>query len=63
MEYTDSLSPDCSNSSALAMELLQARFKPLMLTHQGRVTHVCISKVTTIASDNGLSPGRRQAII
>ena len=27
------------------------------------MTHICISKVTIIASDNGLSPGRRQAII
>ena len=28
-----------------------------------RVTHICVSKLTIIASDNGLSPGRRQAII
>ena len=34
-----------------------------LLTHWGRVTHICVSKLTTIASDNGLSPGRRQAII
>ena len=27
------------------------------------MTHVCVSKVTIIVSDNGLSPGRRQAII
>ena len=33
------------------------------LTHWGRVTHKCVSKLTTIGSDNGLSPGRRQAII
>ena len=33
------------------------------LTHWGRVTHICISKLTMIGSDNGLSPGRRQAII
>ena len=33
------------------------------LTHWGRVTHICISKLTSIGSDNGLSPGRRQAII
>ena len=25
--------------------------------------HICISKITIIGSDNGLSPGRRQAII
>ena len=33
------------------------------LTHWGRETHICVSKLTIIASDNGLSPGRRQAII
>ena len=34
-----------------------------LLTHWGRVTHICFGKLTIIASDNGLSPGRRQAII
>ena len=34
-----------------------------MLTHWGRVTHICVSKLTIIGSDNGLSPSRRQAII
>ena len=33
------------------------------LTHRGRVTHTCVGKLTTIGSDNGLSPGRCQAII
>ena len=33
------------------------------LTHWGRVTHICVSKLTIIGSDNGLAPGRRQAII
>ena len=33
------------------------------LTHWGWVTHICVSKLTIIGSDNGLSPGRRQAII
>ena len=28
-----------------------------------RVTHICVTKLTSIGSDNGLSPGRRQAII
>ena len=32
-------------------------------THRGRVTHICVSTQTIIGSDNGLSPGRRQAII
>ena len=34
----------------------------LLLTHWGRVTHICVGKLTIIGSDNGLSPGRRQAI-
>ena len=33
------------------------------LTHWGQVTHICVGKLTIIGSDNGLSPGRRQAII
>ena len=43
-----------------------AKFWPcciIRLTHWDRVTHVCVSKLTIIGSDNGLSPGRRQAII
>ena len=32
-------------------------------THWGRVTHICVSKLTIIGSDNGLSPGQCQAII
>ena len=35
----------------------------LELTHWGRVTHICVIKLNIIGSDNGLSPGRRQAII
>ena len=34
-----------------------------VLTHWGRVTHICVSKLTIIGFDNGLSPGRHQAII
>ena len=33
------------------------------LSHWGRVTHICVSKLNITGSDNGLSPGRRQAII
>ena len=36
---------------------------PSDLTHWGRVTHICVGKLTIIDSENGLSPGRRQAII
>ena len=35
----------------------------MFLTHWGRDTHICVGKLTIIVSDNGLSPGRRQAII
>ena len=34
-----------------------------LLTHWGRMTHICVSKLIIIGSDNGLSPGRCQAII
>ena len=37
--------------------------KRCLLTHWGRVTHICVNKLTIIGSDNGLSPDRRQAII
>ena len=33
------------------------------LTHWGRVMHICVSKLTIIGSENGLSPRRGQAII
>ena len=31
------------------------------LTHRGRTMHICVSKLTIICSDNGLSPDRHQA--
>ena len=34
-----------------------------MLTHWSWVMHKCISKLTTIGSDNGLSPGLHQTVI
>ena len=34
-----------------------------VLTHWGRVTHICVGKLTIIGSDNGLLPGQCQAII
>ena len=39
------------------------KFCGAWLTHWGQVAHICISKLTIIGSDNGLSPGQRQAII
>ena len=45
----------------LTTNLTLGKFR--FLTHWGRVTHICVSKLSIIGSDNGLSPGRRQAII
>ena len=36
---------------------------PEGLTHWGRAKHLCVGKLKIIGSDNGLSPGRCQAII
>ena len=41
----------------------ETKYDFCFLTHWGRVTHICVSKLTIIGSDNGLSPDRRQAII
>ena len=35
----------------------------MVLTHWGRVTYICVGKLTIIGSDNGLLPERRQANI
>ena len=50
------------------LKMLSGKWRPFclglnVLTHWGRVTHICVSKQTISGSDNGLSPGRRQAII
>ena len=34
-----------------------------VLTHWGWVMHICVGNLTIVDSDNGLSPGRRQAVI
>ena len=41
----------------------KSSFRVFVLTHWGRVMNICIGKLTIIGSDNGLSPGWRQAII
>ena len=43
--------------------LVPSLFREGSVTHWGRETHICVGKLTIIASDTGLSPGRRQAII
>ena len=45
----------CLNSMLMLMLLM-------VLTHWGRVMHKCVSELTIVGSDNGLSPGRCQAI-
>ena len=35
----------------------------LSLTHWGRVTHICVDNLTINGSDDGVSPGWRQAIV
>ena len=37
-------------------------FLLIYLTHWGRVMHICVGNLTITGSDNGLSPGRCQAI-
>ena len=58
------------NSFAYTEIILSQKSKPyhwwLHLTHWGSIyayTHICVSRLTIIGSDNGLSPGRHQAII
>ena len=43
--------------------LYLSSIEEITLFHWGRATHICVVKLTIIGSDNGLSPGRRQAII
>ena len=51
---------DMQNSD---LRISSPRQPPCDLTQWGRVTHICVSNQTIIGFDNGLSPGRRQAII
>ena len=46
----------------LSANCLSFYFGLNVLSQWGRVTHICISKLTNIGSDNGLVPGRHQAI-
>ena len=66
----DELEPQCMTSrdtrKKLCLQLFLDTQLPdclLPLTHWGRVTHICVSELPIIGSDNGLSPGRRQTII
>ena len=59
----DGLVHEIHNSCVLSMELRLSCTNPKISTHWGRVMHICVSKPTIIGSDNGLTPGRCQAII
>ena len=73
--YSDGLVQDCGNSIANALELPQSCTKPSndhlsvftaelpILTHWGRVMHICVGNLTIYGSDNGLLPDRHQSII
>ena len=47
----------------VASEMAAICIRLIVLTHWGRGTHICVVKLSIIGSDNGLSPGRRQALI
>ena len=49
--------------NTIELWLLYNQKVSISLTHWGPVMHICISKLIIIASDNGLSPSWRQAII
>ena len=54
----------CIGQTAWAAVIIMSWINMLRLEHYwGRVTHICLSKLTIIGSDNVLSPGRHQAII
>ena len=53
----------CDNACTASLEDGMIIRQNCVLTHWGRVTHICVSKLTIIGSENGLSTGRRQAII
>ena len=47
------------NASCVSM-CVKLRAVQKVLTHWGQVTHICVSNLTIIGSDNGLSPGGHQ---
>ena len=58
------ISAECKEFKTIDFVYQFLQFMPFMLlTQWGRVTQICVSKLTIIGSDNGWSPGRRQVII
>ena len=62
---THVMGPNSTNHSGLSTRCTGVCYwrERSLLTHWGRVTHICVNDLTIIGSDNGLSPSRRQAII
>ena len=54
---------DTPLSEPTMTQINDSYMRHLKLTHWGRMTLICVGKLTIIGSDNGLSPERRQAII
>ena len=52
---------DRENVYFISSSSLNRKYAPL--TYWGPVTHICVGKLATGGSNNGLSPSRRQAII
>ena len=50
-------------SANTSLKSLYERGSNYNLTHWGRMTHICLSKITFIGSDDDFSPGLRQTII
>ena len=57
--FSRSVNSECS----LVLRGLNSSRLFYYLTHWGRVTLICVGKLTIIGSDNSLSSGRRQAIL
>ena len=53
----------CVSITASVLVLAALKLEAIALTHWVRVMHMCVGKLTIIGSDNGLAPGRHQAII
>ena len=58
-----SIQPNAILQKMFNLSVHKTGLKTILLTQWGQVTHICVSKQTTIGPDNGLSPDRRQAII
>ena len=57
--HWEDISHHCYDTMSVSREFMAN----LLLTHWGRVMHICVSKLTIIGLDNGLLPGWQQAII